>query len=190
MRRPYAVENAVPEDFVSCLTRAQYVRCRCRLRVYALCPIVGLDHQSEHGGGRGILDTNGSDLDTEEPDSFLRVLIQPVERCAVFITKSGRAPHDRRRISAAGVGQQLAQMAVVRHFQLVLDNDGGSRLQIRADEIQGKVAYPPLRFDQFQVHAEHVRKNIGVLKQPLREMVSLMSPYLSRRHRDDSAQLR
>ena len=62
------------------------------------------------------------DLDPEEPGIGVGVFVQPIECSSVLSTKTGGNPDDCLRIGPRGIGEELAEVGMVRPFQLVLDD--------------------------------------------------------------------
>jgi hypothetical protein len=70
-------------------------------------------HFGAHSWGR-LVDLKGFQFDREERNLLRRILVEPVNRLAMWLSKSRRNPHDDLRARAGGVGEQFAKVVVVR----------------------------------------------------------------------------
>lgn len=83
-------------------------------------PVVGLSPQLEQWRRLGRSDANHSDLYIEEANVLACKVIEVVERLPVFLSERCCHPHDRVRVRARSIGEDLAEVAMVGGFELVL----------------------------------------------------------------------
>lgn len=111
---PY--NTAFPEAWL--LALAARLGCRGHLGV----PVIRLGPQPEERRWWRSSNSDGADLDPEEASISLGQSIEPVQGLAMLLSEGGGHPHDRAGIGTGGVGNDLAEMAMVGPGQLVLDN--------------------------------------------------------------------
>ncbi|MPN14015.1 hypothetical protein SDC9_161341 [bioreactor metagenome] len=84
----------------------------------------------------------------------MRDLVEPVDRRTVFISETRSDPNNTSRLQRRGVSQYLSQMAVIRFFQLIFDQDMGTAENILANNIRGIGPDGNLLTDQFQIEPQ------------------------------------
>ena len=67
---------------------------------------------------------------------FIRALIEPVQRLPVFIPEFSRKLDDGVCVVSGGIGEQFAQVIMIRYFQLVLDDYRPVAAQIVRQHVQ------------------------------------------------------
>ena len=117
--------------------------------------------RSRGSGGRIARFLDGLDFHAVEPDSAPRPLIELVERPGMFIRELWRNPYRDASVASRGIGERLAQMAVVGPFQLVLDGHLHSLVDLSRQNIEVEGANRLFRLDQFQIHAKFLRSEGG-----------------------------
>ncbi|WP_198038990.1 hypothetical protein [Skermanella stibiiresistens] len=73
-----------------------------------------LGYDVELWGGGQVSDPPQLDLQTEEAEALIGDLVQPVECCAVLLSKVRGNPDDCYRVETGGIGQKLTEVAVIR----------------------------------------------------------------------------
>jgi hypothetical protein len=74
----------------------------------------------------------------------------------LFGTKGRRHPHDRRRVRARRVRQDLPEVRVVGRLQLVLHDDHLTGQHVFAEQVQAEAADGVLRDLQLELHPEQL----------------------------------
>ena len=67
-----------------------------------------------------IADSPSLDFEAKEVEPLIGDLVEPIERCSMFLCKVRRDSDNRDSIQARRVGEKLAKMGVVGSFQLIL----------------------------------------------------------------------
>jgi hypothetical protein len=125
-------------------------------------------------------DSQHLQLHAEEAGTFVRALVEPVDRLPMLLVEGRCDPHDQAGICAGCIGQQLTQVDVIRRSELVFDHYHRVPTQISTDEIELELPYRVLRRVELQIDAEGFSQFVGVLKEPRREVALLVGPYRSR----------
>lgn len=75
-------------------------------------------------------------------------------------------PHDRGRLGAARVGQDLTQVEVVRPPVLILDDHGRSGCHLTSDDVERELPDLVVPGLQLDVQPEDVAEQVCVVQQP------------------------
>ena len=123
--------------------------------------------------------------------SSLGHLVQPIQRGPVLVREALRDPDDHSRAQMGGIGQQLAEVIVIRGLQLVFDDDLGAVVGVPAEDVGGIRAHGFLAPDELQRHPQRVAENRQVLlvSEPWGEVALLVWPDLAQVHGLESAEI-
>ena len=98
-------------------------------------PVIRLASEVEFRRDRRICNLPQLNLQTEKVDILAGDVVEPIQRSAVLLGELARNPHDSDGVEAGRVGKQLAEVAVVGAFELILDEDPGIRHRVLAQDI-------------------------------------------------------
>ena len=154
----------------------------CLLLIFldALNPVIRLLNHAELHRRIGAADFIQVDFAQEEADVIIRVVIQPLNRRAVFLACVLYHPDNRLRIFPGSVGDKFAQMVVVGIFQLVFDDNLLLRCNIGRDNIHAEIAHSRFCSVDCNFHADFIAQNrdVLILRQPRRKIQCFMRPNL------------
>src|ERR1039458_6999378 len=122
MLRLHLPEQPRPELSVQLVSGTDCASVRSSL-LGDLLPVIWHHDDVEQGRPFRGADPDYFELYSEEVGVGVSVLVEPGERLAVLVAEPGRDPHDGGRIGASRVGEQLAQVDVIRLAQLVLNDE-------------------------------------------------------------------
>ena len=91
-----------------------------------------------------------------------------------------RHPDDHRGVQAGRVGQELAEVTVVRGLELVLDDRRVAGLHLLAVQIHRERADTLLAGRELDLEADRLVELVDMIHQPGRELVRLVRPHLAR----------
>ncbi|MEO7555398.1 MAG: hypothetical protein ABIV94_02175 [Acidimicrobiales bacterium] len=98
---------------------------------------------------------------------------------AVLIAKRSGDPNDRGRSGASCVGEDLAEVRVIRPLELILNDEHALVGQVSTDQVKAEAANGMLGLCKLKVDAQRVREAISVREQPRCEVMSLVRPHRS-----------
>lgn len=117
-------------------------------------PVVGLADDVELGGEGRIADLPQFDFQAKRIDFLVGMLVQPIQRGAVFVGKALGDPDDGDGLQARRVGDQLAQVGMVGALQLVFDEHPIVVGRVFAKNVCAKRADVLFLRFQFQIDAD------------------------------------
>jgi hypothetical protein len=101
----YFIQDALPQVVVGLGTGCQRGGGHRLLRVDSFRPVIGLSDQTKERRRRGPVDPDRRYLNPKETNTFIRVIVEPIQRSSVLVAERGGAPDDRGGIGPAGVGE-------------------------------------------------------------------------------------
>ena len=131
---------------------------------------------------RGVGDLHYPHAHRKERERRNRVVVQPAHGRPVRLLEARRDPDDGLRLYAGKVGEDLAQMVMVRVRQLVLDQHAAAVRGIYGDDVRRKLLDLYFGALKLQRNPDRLREPLQVLRQPRREVSRLMFPHRTRRH--------
>ena len=120
------------------------------------------------------------DFAQEKANVVIRVVIQPLNRRAVFLACVLYHPDNRPSFFPSSVGDKFAQMVVVGIFQLVFDDNLLPCCNIGRDNIHAEIAHGGFCPIDCNFHADFIAQNsdVLILRQPRRKIQCFMRPNL------------
>ncbi|MDE3262268.1 MAG: hypothetical protein OYL41_09835 [Acidobacteriota bacterium] len=143
-------------------------------------PVVRFAHDVELRSRHGISDSPKLHLKPEKTEPLIGDLVQPVQSRTVFISEPGRDPNDGHRLKPRRVCEQLAQVNVIRSFNLVLDEHPAIRAEILAKDVSAERPDGLFLGIDFEFQPEGLFQNLEVLRlrKPRREVCGFTGPDL------------
>ena len=141
-----------------------------------LCPRIRLGDYVELGCGGRASDLPDFDFQTEELEIVSGILVEPVQRRAMFVRELPSNPGDGNGVETGSVGENLSKVGVVGDFKLVLDKDPVIGAFLFANDVGPVRPHPFLLLVEFQLDPQGVAKEVQVIGEPGSEVVGLGFP--------------